>query len=136
MVWLHVCQSTGYIHPIYYTVRKLIRYYGSYICICTVCVRRDSHAAVVFVVETVVRGYSVYQIVLDAVVSEDLTCQRKPDNSRIPFLGSPLQEVMGHVPKLDLATLSSSTCKKFRGVKSFTLEDLLDHVHVWLFLAN
>ena len=51
-----------------------------------VCVRRDSHAAIAFVFEAVVRGYK--------------TCQRKPDNSRVSFLGSSCKRLRDMFPDL------------------------------------
>jgi hypothetical protein len=63
-----------------------------------------------FEVETMVRGYHVYQDSWDALVDEELACAQEPDNLRDPFAVAVVKsrQTVGHVPKK-----ISSVCSLF-----------------------
>lgn len=64
-----------------------------------------------FGVESMVRGYHVYQNIWDADVGDQqLSCRREPTNSRDPFAVAVVQSdvIVGHIPRK-----ISSVCSMF-----------------------
>ena len=54
-----------------------------------------------FSVESTVRGYHVYKVILDAVVGEEFPCKREDGNRVDPFTVTVVRgdTVIGHVPR-------------------------------------
>ena len=70
-----------------------------------------------YTVETIVRGYHVYQVIWEAAVGQVLPCQRERGNVHDPYAVAIVERgvVVGHVPRA-----ISSVCYLFLG-KSGTI---------------
>ena len=45
------------------------------------------------------RGYHIYKDIWDAIIGEELQCEREPDKTEVIGMRSPLGLITGHLPR-------------------------------------